>query len=633
MSVKRIQLVVYLAILHLVTFLVMGMFLKGHALFSSTCSFLFLLSGLVSGCALLTLPMALPALLALNTKQWQRKWYRAFTYILCALVAFSVHLFLISDIVVLTMFGYHINGLVVNLFLTPGGVESMGLQTSNLVFIAISSILLYAVELLLAWLSFNWGVAQRFGAWLQRKWRLAIVWPAAIIVSFLIAIFCEGIADFKADASSLVNMDAYPLFPQVRMRKMLRRLGMKEADRESAVSIAASSAKLTGLRYPLVPIVRKEHVKYNIVWLVAESLRNDMLTEEIMPNTWQLSSKGWRFTQHYSGGHGTRPAMFSMFYSLHGNCWDSFLKRSRCPLLFDWLHEDGYSFLCQTSAKFSYPEFNRTIFASMKDAELREYSKGIPWQRDVTNIDNASDFVRQHDEHSPFFLFCFFEGTHASYSFPEEHPLREDYTKNVNYATIRKSDAPALKSRYVNAAHQVDAQIGRLLSVLAERRSVAEKTIVVVTGDHGEEFFEKGRLGHNSTFVQEQIRTPLVIYAPGVAPGVYDKMSHHTDIVPTIAPLLGVTNPATDFGVGGNLFSPDYTRTSFLCFGWDVAVFATLDRKYLLPIGKKQALALTRLTTLDDEPCDDKEFLKNNAAKLHQAQLEMMRFLKTARKN
>ena len=628
MSAKRIQLVVYLAVLHLITFLVMGVFLKGHALFSTACSFLFLTCGLVAGSALLSLPAALPALLYLNTKLWVRNWYRIVTYNLCALLAFAVHLFLISDIVVLTMFGYHINGLVVNLFLTPGGVESMGLQTGNLVFIAFSAILLFAVELLLVCAAFNWGVAQRFGDWMQRKWKVVLVWPSAIVVCFVVAIFCEGIADFRADAVSLVNMDAYPLFPQVRMRKMLRRIGMKEPKRENAVSIAASNAKNTSLCYPAAPIVRKEHIKYNIVWLVGESLRYDMLTEEIMPNTWRMASRGWRFTQHYSGGHGTRPAMFSMFYSLHGNCWDSFLDRSRCPLLFDWLHEDGYSFLCQTSAKFSYPEFNRTIFASMKDAELREYPKGIAWQRDITNIDNASAFVRQHDENSPFFLFCFFEGTHAPYSFPDEGALRDDYAKNVNYATIRKSDAPALKSRYINAAHQVDAQIGRLLDTLAEKPDVAAKTIVVVTGDHGEEFFEKGRLGHNSTFVQEQIRTPLVIYVPGVEPAVYDKMSHHTDIVPTIAPLLGVTNPPSDYGVGGNLFSPDYTRTGFLCFGWDVAVFATLDRKYILPIGKKQVLALTRLTTLDDEPCDNEDFLKNNAAKLHQAQQEMFRFLK-----
>ncbi|MBR4675909.1 MAG: sulfatase-like hydrolase/transferase [Victivallales bacterium] len=632
MSTKRIQPVVYLSVLHVVTFLVMGVFLKGHALFSTLCSFLFLVCGLVSGSMLLSLPAVLPALLCLNGKLWGRKWYRIVTYILCALVAFAVHLFLISDIVVLTMFGYHINGLVVNLFLTPGGVESMGLQTGNLVFIALSSILLFAVELLLVWLAFNWSVAERIGTWIHRRWKLVLVWPVAVVVCFLVAIFCEGIADFKADAASLVNMDAYPLFPQVRMRKMLRRFGMKEPERENAVSIASSNAKMTSLCYPVAQVVRKEHAKYNIVWLVGESLRNDMLTEEIMPRTWQLASRGWRFTQHYSGGHGTRPAMFSMFYSLHGNCWDSFLDRSRCPLLFDWLHEDGYSFLCQTSAKFSYPEFNRTIFASMKDAELREYPKGIAWQRDMTNIDNAIAFVRQHDENSPFFVFCFFESTHAPYSFPEEGALRDDYAKNVNYATIRKSDAPTLKNRYINAAHHVDAQIGKLLDALAEKPAVAAKTIVVVTGDHGEEFFEKGRLGHNSTFVQEQIRTPLVIYAPDVEPAVYDKMSHHTDIVPTIAPLLGVTNPPSDFGVGGNLFSPDYTRTGFLCFGWDVAVFATQNRKYLLPMGKKQAFALTRLTTLDDEPCDDKEFLKNNAAKLHQAQQEMFRFLKTARK-
>ena len=288
MTSKRIQLLVYLFILHVFTFLVMGVFLKGHALFSTTCSFLFLVCGLVSGSALLTLPMALPALLALNRKLWERKGYRIATYILCALIAFDVHLFLISDIVVLTMFGYHINGLVVNLFLTPGGVESMGLQTGNLVFIALASILLYAVELSLVCGAFNWGVALRIGAWMQRKWKVVLIWPSVIVLCFLVAIFCEGIADFKADAASLVNMDAYPLFPQVRMRKMLRRIGMKEPKRENAVSIATSNAKLTSLCYPVSPIVRQEHAKYNIVWLVAESLRNDMLTEEInrTPGTW-----------------------------------------------------------------------------------------------------------------------------------------------------------------------------------------------------------------------------------------------------------------------------------------------------------------------------------------------------------
>ena len=128
----------------------------------------------------------------------------------------------------------------------------------------------------------------RIGAWMQRKWKVVLLWPSVIVLCFLVAIFCEGIADFKADAASLVNMDAYPLFPQVRMRKMLRRIGMKEPKRENAVSIATSNTKLTSLCYPVSPIVRQEHAKYNIVWLVAESLRNDMLTEEIMPNTWNM---------------------------------------------------------------------------------------------------------------------------------------------------------------------------------------------------------------------------------------------------------------------------------------------------------------------------------------------------------
>ena len=622
------QTVVYLLLLHLLTLIVMLGFVQWNGLFTHLGSFLFLAGGCFAGSALFVLPMALLSLLVLSVRGWRRPWYRIVTYAACAIVGFAVHLFLISDIVVLTMFGYHINGLVVNLFLTPGGVESMGLQSSNIALIALSCIVLFCIEWLLVWWALNGGHAIRLGQAMRCNWKIAVIWPILVVVALIVAIFSEGIADFKANSVVLAYTDAYPMFPHVRMRRMLRRFGMKEPPREEAVSIAKAKSANTQLCYPANPIVRQEHTKYNIVWLVAESLRSDMLTAEIMPNGWGLASRGWRFTQHYSGGHGTRPAMFSMFYSLHGNCWDSFLDRSRCPLLFDWLHEDGYSFLCQTSAKFSYPEFNRTIFASMKDSELKEYSKGIPWQRDIQNIDHALEFVRQHDEHSPFFLFCFFEGTHAPYSFPEEHPLREDYSKNVNYATIRKSDAPALKNRYINAAHQVDVQVGRVLAALAEKPEVAERTIVILTGDHGEEFFEKGRLGHNSTFVQEQIRTPLVIFVPGREPAVYEKMSHHTDILPTIAPYLGVKNPPSDFGVGGNLFSDEYTRTGFLCFGWDVAVFATLDRKYLLPIGKKKTFSLNRLTTLDDVPCDDGDFLKNNASRLLQAQQEMIRFIK-----
>lgn len=67
-----------------------------------------------------------------------------------------------------------------------------------------------------------------------------------------------------------------------------------------------------------------------------------------------------------------------------------------------------------------------------------------------------------------------------------------------------------------------------------------EDTIVIVTGDHGEEFMEKGRWGHRSTFSQEQIQVPLIIWIPESGKGDHSFMTSHIDIVPTIAPYLGV---------------------------------------------------------------------------------------------
>ena len=131
---------------------------------------------------------------------------------------------------------------------------------------------------------------------------------------------------------------------------------------------------------------------------------------------------------------------------------------------------------------------------------------------------------------------------------------------------------------------------------------------------------------HNSTFSKEQMHVPLVILAPGVTPSVINSMTHHTDIVPTIAPFLGVENPARDFSVGNNLLNPDFKRDFFVSCGWDTAVMATRTHKLILPYGKRQFISGQSLTTFDDAPCEDKDYFKSNIATINKAQQDMNRF-------
>src|SRR4030095_17102481 len=62
-----------------------------------------------------------------------------------------------------------------------------------------------------------------------------------------------------------------------------------------------------------------------------------------------------------------------------------------------------------------------------------------------------------------------------------------------------------------------DAAIGHLLDALAAR-GLAERTAVVLTADHGEEFWDHGGLEHGRTLYEEVMRVPLVVVPPGDAP-------------------------------------------------------------------------------------------------------------------
>ncbi|MGN0866758.1 MAG: sulfatase-like hydrolase/transferase [Oligosphaeraceae bacterium] len=542
---------------------------------------------------------------------------------------------MVLDLVVLLKFGYHLNGLVFNLMFTPGGFEAMGLGMETLlpaglgIFLGVSSNVLFAVGVR------RW---RPLSSWGERAFphpgRLLAL-SAGVVVLFLFgSMMILGYADFYSRRDVLAYNNTYPMTFTLRMRKFLRRLGCQEPPREEQLFDGSQEQELT-LNYPVSPIRRTPPEKpLNILWLTAESLRADHLNPDTMPETWALAQRGLWASLHYSGGHGTRPAMFSMFYGIYGTNWGAFLNARRPPLLFDWLKEDGYDFLVQTSARFTYPEFDQTIFASVPSPCLREIKDKEPWRRDVIGTDRILAFLRERTLDSPpFFAFHFFESTHAPYTFDESQALRSDYIQEINYTTISVKDAPGIYNRQVNAAHHVDRQVGRILAAIQENPALAGRTIVVVTGDHGEEFYEKGHLGHNSTFVEEQIRTPLVIFLPGIPPRKLLHRSHHTDIIPTLAPFFGVENNPGDYSVGQSLLEDGYNREFFIVSGWKLEAFVCPEFKYILPVGAGRKYYGRNLLDAADRPGgDENAILRSHFAQFIQANQDMYRFVRKKKK-
>ena len=80
-----------------------------------------------------------------------------------------------------------------------------------------------------------------------------------------------------------------------------------------------------------------------------------------------------------------------------------------------------------------------------------------------------------------------------------------------------------------------------------------DRTMIVITGDHGQEFNEnkKNYWGHSSNYSRAQVGTPLVVYYPGIQPAERHYRTTHYDIVPTVLKtVLGVKNPPEDYSMG-----------------------------------------------------------------------------------
>lgn len=106
----------------------------------------------------------------------------------------------------------------------------------------------------------------------------------------------------------------------------------------------------------------------------------------------------------------------------------------------------------------------------------------------------------------------------------------------------REIDREALVGLYDGDISQADAALGEIWQKLDEL-GLMDKTLLIISADHGEEFWDHGEIGHGRTFYQETIRVPLVIFGPGIEPRrVYQNVSL-LDIFPTIIDLIGERIP------------------------------------------------------------------------------------------
>ena len=535
----------------------MVMYLSGMDM-SNLSLFFFTLCVTLTYPLLYLLPAALCSSLAVLVSEFFRKklgyaekWNRWLVYSLMVFLSGGTIFLLFVDHRLYSMFKFHINSFVINLVLTPGGIESMGDSKTDTYIVVSLFLLCISIAGVILYLS-NCSL---------RRFSLRPALESKIYIVALLVLISLGFIErvefafyrYKNNPSIIKNSQKVFLYQPTSMARIFRSMKLKAGARLKTMKVGAKNSTLL---YPLKEIELKHSLKkkYNIVWLVAESWRADTLNKEIMPATTEFSKKAVYFHNHYSAGNGTRMALCGMFYGLYGNYWDTLLINEVSPVIMRVLKKENYQFDMFTSAKFTYPEFDKTIFSNIPKDKLHQSNGVGGFVNDRNNISSIISFIKNRDPSRPFMTFMFFESPHAPYTFPKECIVKKDYLHTFNYSTVDvAANIGKIKNRYLNSVHHLDTQLARVFNFL-EQEKLLENTIVIVTGDHGEEFMEKGHWGHNESFHEEQVRPPLLIYVPGMPHKDIYFMSSHLDLPATVGKLIGIKNPPSDYSLGYDLF-------------------------------------------------------------------------------
>jgi choline-sulfatase len=165
---------------------------------------------------------------------------------------------------------------------------------------------------------------------------------------------------------------------------------------------------------------------------------------------------------------------------------------------------------------------------------------------------------------TPFFVWIHLYDPHAPYNPPPEFLER---VKHLNVPGRSGSDAQ--QTKYDGEIAYADSQFARVLSWL-QTRGLAERTLIVVAGDHGEGLGEHDEHTHGMLLYDSTLRVPLVVAAPGRQAAVRDEAVSLADIAPTILAAAGVARPDAmkgrdllgDIKVDGKVrLKPDTTDT------------------------------------------------------------------------
>ena len=278
------------------------------------------------------------------------------------------------------------------------------------------------------------------------------------------------------------------------------------------------------------------YARPNVLLVTIDTLRANRLgcyggTAVPTPNIDRLAQRGTVFAKAFAPTPLTLPSHASILtgmtpvaHGVHDNI--NFVVRPEHTTLAEHLKARGYETAAVVSASPLDSRFGLAQgFDTYDDTFMAPGApKTSPAEQPAdATVDKALKWLRA-PHGGPWFLWVHIWDPHAEYAPPE--PFLSLYKGRL----------------YDGEVAYTDLALGRLFRFLDENR-LAERTLTVLTADHGEGLGDHGERTHGYLAHNATIWVPLIIAAPGSEPSHCPEPVSHSDIVPTVLDVLGIAAP------------------------------------------------------------------------------------------
>jgi arylsulfatase len=340
----------------------------------------------------------------------------------------------------------------------------------------------------------------------------------------------------------------------------------------------------------------KKRPPKNVIILLIDDLRADcvsgtFLREFFMPCLDQLAKRGISFKNAYSPSSWTLPSVASLFTSLYPHShmvlnWGDKLSAdlftiakafkqqgyktaafSANPIISpQWGFDQGFDyFFNDESFSLKYFSFLKLMAYPLASRYLHTPIVRLRHLNSAEKINNAVIKFLDYIGKERFFLYVHYMDCHEYFAdsppkfllpeaptsrgfiaLPKEkiHPFLSGHSENPDPTTKQ-----LLFTRYKASVMYLDEQLGVLIDSL-KKHGLLQDSLIIITADHGEEFFEHGGRAHRMSLFREVLHVPLILLNSDLAePGtVIQTPVSLLDIFPMLTAWLGISLQATVHG-------------------------------------------------------------------------------------